>query len=108
MNSNSFIRVQVRVQKKHFFEFKFKFEFGKMIEFFRVRVRSPATNSFRWQSVINVTKELFNMHIVKLYKGISADKNALVTFLTKLVSLLFKNVCKVWVIRFSDLLPHTF
>ena len=42
-NSNSFFRVQVRVrvQKKYFFEFKFKFEFGKMIEFFRVRVRSP-------------------------------------------------------------------
>ena len=33
LNSNNFI--QVRVQKKHFFEFKFKF--GKMIEFFRVR-----------------------------------------------------------------------
>ena len=31
MNSNSFMRVQVRVQKKYFFEFKF--EFGKMIEF---------------------------------------------------------------------------
>ena len=30
MNSNSFIRVQVRDQKKYFFEFKF--EFGKMIE----------------------------------------------------------------------------
>ena len=29
MNSNSFMRVQVRVQKKYFF----KFEFGKMIEF---------------------------------------------------------------------------
>ena len=45
MNSNRFIRVQVRVgvQKKYFFEFKFKFEFGKMIEFFRVQVqvRSP-------------------------------------------------------------------
>ena len=40
MNSNSFIRVQVRVQKKYFFEFKF--EFGKMIEFFRVRVHSLA------------------------------------------------------------------
>ena len=36
MNSNSFIRVQVRVQKKIFFEFKF--EFGKMIELFRVQV----------------------------------------------------------------------
>ena len=35
MNSNSFMPVQVRVQKKYFFEFKF--EFGKMIEFFRVR-----------------------------------------------------------------------
>ena len=35
MNSNSFMRVQVRVQKKYFFEFKF--ELGKMIEFFRVR-----------------------------------------------------------------------
>ena len=33
MNSNSFMRVQVRVQKKNFFEFKFQFEFGKMIEF---------------------------------------------------------------------------
>ena len=33
MNSNSFVRV--RVQKKYFFEIKF--EFGKMIEFFRVR-----------------------------------------------------------------------
>ena len=30
MNSHSFMRVQVRVQKKYFFEF----EFGKMIEFF--------------------------------------------------------------------------
>ena len=39
-NSNNFIRVQV--QKKYFFEFKF--EFGKMIEFFRVRVRSPVYN----------------------------------------------------------------
>ena len=29
------MRVQVRVQKKYFFEFKF--EFGKMIEFFQVR-----------------------------------------------------------------------
>ena len=41
MNSNSFMRVQVRVQKKYFFEFKFKFEFGETIEFFRVQVRSP-------------------------------------------------------------------
>ena len=44
MNSNSLVRVLVRVQKKYFFEFKF--EFGKMIEFFQarvqVRVRSPA------------------------------------------------------------------
>ena len=39
MNSNSFMQAHVRVQKKHFFEFKF--EFGKMIEFFRVQVRSP-------------------------------------------------------------------
>ena len=41
MNSISFMRIQVRVQKICFFEFKF--EFGKMIEFFRVqvRVRSP-------------------------------------------------------------------
>ena len=39
--------VQVRVQKKYFFEFKF--EFGKMIEFFRVqvRVRSPACDHGR-------------------------------------------------------------
>ena len=38
------MRVQVRVQKKYFFEFKF--EFGKMIEFLRVqvRVRSPGLN----------------------------------------------------------------
>ena len=37
MNSNSFIRAQVRVQKKYFFEF------GKMTEFFRVQVgvRNP-------------------------------------------------------------------
>ena len=46
MNSNSFIRFQVRVQKKHFFGFEFKF--GKMIEFFRVRVqvrvRSPVVD----------------------------------------------------------------
>ena len=43
MNSNNFMRIQVRIQKKYFFEFKF--EFGKMIEFFRVqvRVRSPDT-----------------------------------------------------------------
>ena len=34
------MRVQVRVQKKYFFYFKFKL--GKMIEFFRVQVRSPA------------------------------------------------------------------
>ena len=34
MNSNSFMRVQVRVQKKYFFEFKF--ELGKMIEFFHI------------------------------------------------------------------------
>ena len=32
MNSNGFMRVQVRVQKKYFFEFKF--ECSKMIEFF--------------------------------------------------------------------------
>ena len=36
MNSNSF----VRVQEEYFIEFKF--EFGKMIEFFRVRVRNSA------------------------------------------------------------------
>ena len=41
MNSNSFI--QVRVQQNYFFEFKFKF--GKMIEFFQVRVRSPGNNA---------------------------------------------------------------
>ena len=47
MNSKRFIRVQVRVQKKYFFEFKFEFgkmiEFSKIIEFFlvQVRVRSP-------------------------------------------------------------------
>ena len=44
-NSNSFIRVQAPVQKNYFFGFKF--EYGKMIEFFRVRVqvqvRSPDT-----------------------------------------------------------------
>ena len=34
MNSNSFIRLQVRVQKKNFC--RFKFEYGKMIKFFRV------------------------------------------------------------------------
>ena len=45
MNSNGFMRVQVRVQKRYFIEFKFKFDFGKMIEFFRVRVHSPATNN---------------------------------------------------------------
>ena len=39
MNSNSFIRVQVRVQKKYFF----KFEFSKMIKFFRVQACSPKT-----------------------------------------------------------------
>ena len=31
------MRVQVRVQNKYFF----KFEFGEMIEFFRIQVRSP-------------------------------------------------------------------
>ena len=42
-NLNGFIRVQVRVQKKYFFEFKF----GKMIQFSRVqvRVRSPVSNN---------------------------------------------------------------
>ena len=37
INSNSFIRVEVRVLKKYFFEFKF----GKMIEFFRVWLQHP-------------------------------------------------------------------
>ena len=37
------MRVQVRVQKNYCFEFKLKFELGKMIEFFLVRVCSPAT-----------------------------------------------------------------
>ena len=40
-----FIRVQVRVPKNYFFEFKFGFEFGKITEFFLIRVqvwvRSP-------------------------------------------------------------------
>ena len=44
-NLNNFMRDQVRVQKKFFFDLKF--EFGKMFEFFRVRVqvrvRSSAT-----------------------------------------------------------------
>ena len=44
VTSNSFIRVQVRVQKKYFFEFKF--EFGKMIEFFRVRSPSSTVTQF--------------------------------------------------------------
>ena len=49
LNSNNFIGVQVRVQKNYFFEFKF--EFGKITEFFRVRVqvqvgvRSPAVSA---------------------------------------------------------------
>ena len=55
MNSNSFMRVQVRVQvqKKYFFEFKFMLKFGKMIEFFRVqvRVRSSALLSIPSTSV---------------------------------------------------------
>ena len=40
MNSNSFMRVQVRVQKQYFFEFNF--EFGKMIEFVRVNFEFAA------------------------------------------------------------------
>ena len=38
----------------------------------------------------------------------SAVKNALVTFSTKTVSLLFKNVCKVLGIGCLDLLPNAF
>ena len=34
-----FIRVQVRVPKNYFFEFKFGFEFGKITEFFLIRVQ---------------------------------------------------------------------
>ena len=34
--------------------------------------------------------------LISLCKGISADKNPLVTFSTKSVSLLLKNVCEVW------------
>ena len=48
VNSNSFIRVQVRIQKKYFFEFKF--EFGKMIEFFRVS--SPGCKLFDWVHLV--------------------------------------------------------
>ena len=53
MNSNSFMRVQVRVQKKYFFGYKF--ESGKTIEFFRVqvRVRSPGEEN-KQTSVLNV------------------------------------------------------
>ena len=66
MNSNNFIRVQVRVrvQKNCFFEFKF--EFGKITDFFRVQVqvRSPAKNPlilqrrhFFWSSPLFGTKK---------------------------------------------------
>ena len=48
MNLNSFMRVPV--QKKYFFEFKF--EYGKMIEFFRVRVSSPDADMFFYSSPI--------------------------------------------------------
>ena len=56
MNSNSFIRVQVRVQKKYFFEFEL--EFGKMIDFFRVRVRrSPDSQSQYFTSTVVVLEK---------------------------------------------------
>ena len=67
MNSNSFMQVQVRVQKKYFF--KFKFEFGKMIEFFRVH--SPG---------------YYQGHILQRFKVFSAhpaisQAHALITFI---------------------------
>ena len=40
MNSNSISFIPVQVQNNYFFEFKW----GKRIEFFRVRVRSPDFN----------------------------------------------------------------
>ena len=57
-------------------------------------------------SLTNVVK-VFDMLVVSLYKGIS-DKNALVTFSTKSVLLLLKNVCEVCGISSSDLLPNAF
>ena len=53
-------------------------------------------------------KWVFDIMIVYLYKGISADKNALVTFFTKSVLLLLKNVCKVCRISSLDLLSNSF
>ena len=61
MNSNSFILVEVRVQKKYFFEFKFKFEFGKMIEFFRVRSRVRNQIEELSNNVTVITLELFGL-----------------------------------------------
>ena len=51
------MRVQVRVQKKYFFEFKF----GKMIEFFRVqvRVRSPGFYGNVCEMLANILAIIF-------------------------------------------------
>ena len=70
MNSNSFMRVQVRVQKKYFFEFKFKF--GKMIEFFRVqvRVRSPDAQ-FKFAVQVRVRSPTLQRLGTKLYSRIA-------------------------------------
>jgi len=58
--------------------------------------------------VTNVTKEVLDMLIVKFVQRNINRQNALVTFSTKSVSLLFKNVCEVWGISCSDLLPSAF
>ena len=56
----------------------------------------PAS-SFRYQTVISVGKQVFIELIVYLFKGISSDKNALVTFSGKAVLLLLKkHLQRVW------------
>ena len=54
------MRVQVRVQKKYFFEFKF--EFGKMIEFFRVQVRVRSPDAHLLYSVSAPSSILEQLH----------------------------------------------
>ena len=51
------------------------------------------------------TNRFLTSLLFSAYKEILAEKNAVVTFFTKLVLLLLKNVCEVCRIRRSDLLP---
>ena len=73
MNANSFM--QVRVQKKYFFEFKFKFEFGKMIEFIRVqvRVRSPGLDNEEFLLKVSVFR-MYNSWPTSLPVGLLGCK----------------------------------